>query len=521
MDREQLIKKMVLMDMTAKKKSKEKEERKENSTIAEHISNIQSGKINVVEFVEKALQQAQEYNKKYHCFTVICKEEALAQAREIQDKIKHHKAGKLAGLLVTVKDNVCVKDVESTASSRILKGYKPLFDATVIERLKKEDAIIIGKTVQEEFGFGSFGTNVGLDYRIPLNPFDVSRATGGSSGGAGAITAIAEFPHIAVAESTGGSIEAPAAFCGIVGFCPTYGRLSRYGLISYADSLDKIGFITKSVEEIMPLLEITAGRDEMDGTSLHETMKDYPVERAKKTKLKVGVIKEGMEKGVAASVVKSMQEMIGRLKQQGMIVEEVSLPTTFKYGIATYYILSTTEASTNLARYCGLRYGPESSVRGKTFSDYFSEIRSEHFTAESKRRIILGTFARMAGYRDAYYLKAAKVRTKIIEEYKALFEKYDVLISPTMPITAPTFTEIKKLTPLENYMMDILTVGPNLAGIPHASIPIGEDKQEERKKEKNKGGLAIGMMVMTDHYEEKKLLSFLSEVEKLNAGEKQ
>ncbi len=496
--------------MATKKDSKKEED---NFTIAEHIKNIQSGKINVVDFVEKALQQAQEYDKKYHCFTTICREEALAQAREIQEKIKHHRTGKLAGLLVTVKDNVCVKDVESTASSRILKGYKPLFDATVIKRLKKEDAIIIGKTVQEEFGFGSFGTNVGLDHTIPLNPLDVTRATGGSSGGAGAITAVADFPHVAVAESTGGSIEAPAAFCGVVGFCPTYGRLSRYGLISYADSLDKIGFMSKKVEDILPLLEITAGEDEMDGTSLSETMRDFSEEKLKQQKWCIGVITEAMGKGITPAIVKAMQAMIEKLKQQGMIIEEVSLPLTFKYGIPTYYILSTTEASTNLARYCGLRYGEESSVRGKTFSDYFSEIRSEHFNAESKRRIILGTFARMAGYREAYYLKAAKVRTKIIEEYGLLFKKYDVLISPTMPITAPTFSEIKKLTPLQNYMMDILTVGPNLAGIPHASISIGNEEQ------KKGNGLPIGMMAMTKHHEEKKLLSFLSTVEKLAADE--
>ncbi len=510
LDQEQLIRKMVLIDMAAKKNLAEKEE---NSMINVHIQNIQSGKINVVDFVENALQQAQEYNKKYHCFSVICKEEARAQAREIQEKVKHKQAGKLAGLLVTVKDNICVKDVESTASSRILKGYKPLFDATVIKRLKKEDAIIIGKTVQEEFGFGSFGTNVGLDHTIPLNPLDVTRATGGSSGGAGVITAVADFPHIAVAETTGGSIESPAAFCGVVGFCPTYGRLSRYGLISYADSLDKIGFMSKKVEDILPLLEMTAGRDEMDGTSLSETLRDFSEEKLKQQKLRIGVITEAMGKGIAPIIVKAMESMIEKLKQQGMIIEKVSLPLTFKYGIPTYYILSTTEASTNLARYCGLRYGEESSVRGKTFSDYFSEIRSEHFNAESKRRIILGTFARMAGYRDAYYLKAAKVRTKIIEEYDLLFKKYDVLISPTMPITAPTFAEIRKLTPLQTYLMDILTAGPNLAGIPHASISIGEEKQ------KKGNSLPIGMMAMTNHYEEKKLLSFLSDVEKIVADD--
>src|SRR3989344_8641327 len=273
------------------------------SAIAEHIRDIQSGTIDIVAFVEKALQLAREYDQKYHCFTVICREEALAQAKQIQEKVKHHRAGKLAGLLISVKDNICVKDVESTASSRILKGYKPLFDAMVIERLKKEDAIVIGKTVLEEFGFGSFGTNVGVGYTISLNPLDITRATGGSSGGAGGIPAGADFPHVAIAETTGGSIESPAAFCGVVGFCPTYGRVSRYGLISYADSLDKIGIMSKTVSEIKPVLEIVSGYDEKDAASLKEKV-DFT---AKPGKFKIGIIKESLTKGVDAEIKKKVQ----------------------------------------------------------------------------------------------------------------------------------------------------------------------------------------------------------------------
>ncbi len=242
------------------------------SSLSEHFLKTQAGKLDLVAYVKDALQKVKEYNLKYHCFTIICETEAIAQAQAVQEKIKRKKAGTLAGLLITVKDNICVKDVESTASSRILKGYKPLFDATVIERLKKEDAIVIGKTVQDEFGFGSFSVNVGLGYTIPQNPHDQKRTAGGSSGGAAVITALAEFHHVAIAESTGGSIEAPAAFCGVIGFCPTYGRISRYGLISFADSLDKIGFMTKSVAEIAPVLTIAAGFDEKDGTSLPETL---------------------------------------------------------------------------------------------------------------------------------------------------------------------------------------------------------------------------------------------------------
>lgn len=468
--------------------------------LQQYLSDVRTGKIDLVAYVQRALHTAHEYDQRYHFFTTICDERALLRSREIQEKIKHRRAGKLAGLLISIKDNICVEGVESTAGSRILKGYKPLFSATVIERLENEDAIVIGKTTQDEFGFGSFNTNVGLDHAVPLHPFDVTRTTGGSSGGAAGITALADFAHIAIAESTGGSIEAPAAFCGVIGFCPTYGKLSRYGLISYADSLDKIGVMSKDVSDIRLVFDVMSGFDEKDGTSLMEKKTQETTKIIKR----VGIIRDSFEKTISEETQQILRTMVKALQSQGIEVEEVALPITSRFGVATYYLLSTAEASTNLARFCGLRYGPEEAVKGKTFSDYFTEIRSKHFNEESKRRIILGTFARMTGYRDAYYSKAAKVRTKIIEEYKALFEKYDVLISPTMPMVAPTFDEIKKLTPLQHYMIDILTVGPNLAGIPHATLPIGSTK-----------GLSVGMMAMTNHEDEKNLLQFLEIVEKL------
>ncbi len=468
--------------------------------LKEHTRKVNSGEIKLTKYIQEVLDKCKSINKEFSYFNTICEKESLEQAKEVEQKVKDKKAGKLAGLIISVKDNICVKDIESTAGSRILKGYKPLFDATAIERLRKEDAIIIGKTSCDAFGFGSFNTNVGLGFEIPKNPHDKERVTGGSSGGSAGITAVADFAHVAIAESTGGSIESPASFCGVIGFCPTYGRVSRSGLISYANSLDKIGVMTKRVKDITPVLEIISGFDEKDSTSLKQKMSL----KSDVKKLKIGIIKESLGEGIEPEVKEAILKTIEKLKKKGFDCEEVSLPTTFKYGVPTYYLISTSEASTNLACLSGLRYGQEEDPKGKSFSEYFSEIRSKHFNDESKRRIMLGTFARMAGYRDAYYIKATKVRTKIIEEYKKLFEKYDVLISPTMPVVAPKISEAKKMTPLQNYMMDILTVGPNLTGMPHATIPIGD-----------KEGLPIGLMATTDHLEEAKLLQFLEIIEGL------
>lgn len=453
--------------------------------------------IELVDYVKTSLKKCKEINNKYNYFNKICEKQAIKQAEKVDKKLKK---GKLAGLLVSVKDNICVKDIESTAGSRILKNYKPVFDATAVERLKKEDAIIIGKTSCDAFGFGSFSTNVGLGFKIPKNPHDITRATGGSSGGSAGITKKADFAHASIGVCTGGSIENPASFCGVIGFCPTYGRISRYGLISYANSLDKIGIISKKVDDIYAVLKVVSGFDKMDETTIKEKL---DLSCSKKS-FRIGVIKESFSEGISKEVKEALNKTIKKLEEQGFKTEKVSLPVTFGFGVPVYYTIATAEASTNLARYSGMRYGEEDKIKGKFFEDYFSEIRSRNFNKESKRRIILGTFARMSGYRDAYYIKATKVRTKIIEEYKKLFKKYDVLISPTMPFVAPKFSEIKKKSPIENYLADILTVGSSLAGIPHASIPIGKS-----------GKLPIGMSVMADHFNEGLLLKFLKIVEDL------
>ncbi|MBI5392039.1 Asp-tRNA(Asn)/Glu-tRNA(Gln) amidotransferase subunit GatA [Candidatus Woesearchaeota archaeon] len=454
--------------------------------IQEFVKKIQNKEIDPVEHIEKVLEECRKINREYHYLNVISEELAIQQAKNLKKNPK----GKLAGVAISVKDSICVQDVESTAGSRILKGYKPLFHATVVQRLINEGAVIIGKTSQDEFGFGGFSTNVGKDFEIPLNPFDKKRATGGSSGGAAGLAQKASFPHIALGESTGGSITNPASFCGVFGLSPTYGLTSRYGLIDYGNSLDKVGPLSKDVNDLSLSLDIMSGFDPKDATSIKEKLK--PEE---KKKLKIGIIKDSMGEGTDQAVEKAIWKKVKELEKQGIKYEEVALPITMKYGIPTYYIIATSEASSNLAKYCGMRYGMHEKLAGD-FNEYFTKVRSLHFGTEAKRRILLGTFARMAGYRDAYYIKAMQVRTKIIEEYKKAFKSVDILVSSASPVLPQRFEDIKKLTPLQNYKLDALTVGPNLAGLPHLNIPVGFEKN-----------LPIGMQIIGNHIEEKKLFA--------------
>ncbi|MBN2422672.1 Asp-tRNA(Asn)/Glu-tRNA(Gln) amidotransferase subunit GatA [Candidatus Woesearchaeota archaeon] len=472
--------------------------------ISEYINKVKSNEIDIIEHTKKVIQECRKINKEYNYFNVISEELALEQAKELKKRIKKKDTkGNLFGVHVSVKDCVCVKDVESRAGSKILFGYRPVFDATVIQKAKEQGAIIIGKTSQDAFGYGSFNVNVGLDFKIPKNPFDKERATGGSSGGAAGITQKLDLPHIAISESTGGSIAAPASYCGVIGLCPTYGRVSRYGLMDYANSLDKIGVMSKNIEDCAVLLHVIAGHDNKDSTSLEEPVENYPEFVNKKSRLKIGIIKESLAKGIDPEVKDSVLNTIKKLHDNGIKTQEVSLPLVFKYGVQTYYLISLTETSTNLAKFCGMRYGYEEKLEGN-FNEYFSKIRSNAFNREAKRRIILGTFARMAGFRDAYYSKAMKVRTLMIQEYKKLFKKFDLLVCPTMPNVAPKFYEIDKLTPMQNFMMDIMTAGPNLAGFPHLSMPCGPEDN-----------LPVGIMFTADHLEEKKLIQIAGIIEKL------
>jgi aspartyl-tRNA(Asn)/glutamyl-tRNA(Gln) amidotransferase subunit A len=466
--------------------------------IQDFIKQVRKGEIDVVEHTHKVIDECRKINKEYNYFNTISEDLAIESAKAVKKNPK----GKLAGLPVSVKDCICVKGVESRAGSAILTGYKPVFDATVIEKAKKEGAIIIGKTSQDEFGFGGFAVNVGVGMKIPLNPLDKKRACGGSSGGAAGITQKISFPHIALAESTGGSIANPASFCGVAGVCPTYGRVSRYGLMDYANSLDKIGAMGKTVEDAALMMQVISGFDGKESTSINEPVDNYFDYIGKIVKnMKIGIIKESVGKGTDPEIANSVSKAVKGFEELGVKNEEISLPLTMKYGVEAYYLLAMSETSTNLAKFCGMRYGKHEKLEGG-FNEYFSKVRSRNFSEEAKRRIIIGTFARMAGFRDAYYIKAAKVRTKIIEEYKKAFKKVDVLISPTMPIVAPKFSEIEKLTPLQSYMMDIMTAGPNLAGFPHITVPCGI-----------KDGMPAGLMIVGNHLMERKILQLAAAYE--------
>lgn len=459
-------------------------------SIKDHISKVLKKEIDIVKLTKEVIAKCKKLNSEYDCFVEISEEQAIEQAKKIAKNPK----GKLAGVFVSVKDSICVKDVQTRGGSKILEGYKPPFNATSVQNCVDEGAIIIGKTSQDEFGFGGFSVNVGVGFNIPKNPIDKNRATGGSSGGAGAISKLADFPHIALGESTGGSIVAPASFCGVIGLCPTYGRVSRYGLLDYGNSLDKVGPIGQDMYDVALGMQVVASYDNKDSTSVDKPVPDYTKALNKNIQgMKIGIIKEGFGDGINSEVKEEILKKVEELKSKGAFVEEISLKKTIEFGIAAYYIIATCEASTNLAKYCGMRYGKEDKLEG-TFNDYFTNVRSNYFGEETKRRIMIGTFARTSGYRDAYYIKAMKVRTLIIDEYKKAFEKFDVLISPTTPTVAPKFDELSKMTPLQHYLADVLTVGPNLAGLPHINIPIKGKK------------MPIGLMITANHFDEEKLI---------------
>jgi aspartyl-tRNA(Asn)/glutamyl-tRNA(Gln) amidotransferase subunit A len=411
----------------------------------------------------------------------------LAQLEKLKQNFNEgKKEGKLFGVPITIKDTACVKDLESKSGSQILSGYVPLFDATVVAKAKEEGAIILAKTTQDEFGFGTFSTNTKL---VPKNPFDNARSCGGSSGGCAGFTASTKNYHVSIGESTGGSIACPSSYCEVVSITPTYGLVSRVGLIDYANSLDKFGSLGRNVEDVFDLLEVIAGNDEADSTNLGV---EYVAEEVPLRK--VAIAKDILDK-CDEDVKKIFLEKIQQLKKF-VIVEEVTLPLNLEYALSAYYIIATSEASTNLAKLCGLRYGVQGDASGKHFDEYFSEIRSANFSEEAKRRIILGTFARMSGYRDAYYLKAMRVRTKLINEFKSAFKEYDAILFPTMPSIAPKFDEIKNMTPMQNYAMDLCTVPANLAGFPHLSVNAGFSE-----------GMPVGLMAVADHLQENKLYS--------------
>lgn len=437
-----------------------------------------SGNLDLSDFYSRFFAELERVNKKYNLLVNISKNPGARK-------------GKLKGLPVSAKDCICVKGLQSAAGSRILENYIPPFNATPVEMVLKAGGNIIGKTQQDEFGFGTFSTNSG--FGVPKNPLDPARSCGGSSGGAAGLAAALKLPHIALAESTGGSISCPASFCGVAGLTPTYGLVSRYGLIDYANSLDKIGCIGKGVWDTAFMLSIIAGRDERDSTCLDRKALDYTKFLRKDIKgMKLGIPREYF-RGIDPGVEREVWKAIKKLESLGMKYREINLPNT-RYALSSYYIIATAEASTNLARYCGMRYGASLPLSGN-FNEYFSKVRSKYLGDEAKRRVLLGTYARMAGYRDQYYLKAMKVRTLIIRDFKRAFGKFDALAAPTMPCIAPRLKEIEKMPPIKQYMMDVLTVGPNLAGIPQLSVPCGSVR-----------GMPLGLHILGDHLQEGKIL---------------
>ena len=448
------------------------------------------------EVFEKVWDEIEQAQKKFSPFITISREDA-----ERHCELKGADTGFL-GIPISVKDCLCTKGIRTTAGSKILENYVPPFDAHVVEKIKKI-GYVIGKTAMDEFGFGTFSMNCA--FGIPKNPIDPSRSCGGSSGGAACITAALpeSIPHIAIAESTGGSISCPAAFCGIVGITPTYGRTSRYGMIDYASSLDKIGIIGKNCFDAAFGLTKIAGFDKRDSTTIDQKEEDYTECLEKDpSKLKIGVPKEYFA-GVDEEVAQEIWRQIKKLESLGIKYEEFSLPST-KYALPAYYIIAMSEASTNLAKFCGIRYGETLEIKGD-YNEFFSKVRGKYFGKEAKRRCLMGTFYRKAGYRDKYYLKALKVRGHLINEFKSAFQKYDCLVTPTMPLIAPKFTEIAELTPVQHYAMDILTVGPNLCGVPHLSVPVGHSK-----------GMPVGLHIIGDHLQEGKVFQLGSWVEKGN-----
>ncbi len=396
--------------------------------------------------------------------------------------------GELAGVPLAVKDNICLKDSVTTAGSKILKNYKAVYDASVIEKLKKAGAVFLGKTNLDEFAMGSSTENSA--FGVTKNPHDHTRVPGGSSGGSAAAVA-AGLAVAALGSDTGGSVRQPAAFCGVVGLKPTYGRVSRYGLIAMASSLDQIGPITKNVYDSALLLSFLSGEDPMDSTTANEPVKDFSQNLEKSIKgLKIAMPKEYFGEGLDSEVNNKVEQAISKLEGLGAHVDQVSLPHT-EYALATYYIIQPSEVSSNMARYDGVRYG--FSKEGKDLLETYLKSRSAGFGDEVRRRIILGTHTLSSGYYDAYYLRAQKVRTLITQDFEKVFEKFDAIVGPTTPTTA--FKIGEKEDPLAMYLSDIYTVPVNLAGLPAISVPCGKIE-----------GLPVGLQIIGKHFDEETIL---------------
>ncbi len=468
-------------------------------TIAATRAAIAERRTTATRLVEAFHQKIKAEDPEIHAWLTLCEERALAQAQRVDERAARGEAlPPLAGVPVGIKDVMVTKGVRTTAGSKILGNFVPPYDSTAVARLEAAGAIVLGKLNCDEFAMGS--SNENSAYGPVRNPHDKSRVPGGSSGGSAA--AVASGMAVATLGSdTGGSIRQPASFCGVVGLMPTYGRVSRYGLIAFASSLDHIGPLTRTVRDAAILLRVIAGRDPMDSTSADVPVPDYELEIAKPVKgLKLGVPKEYFGEGLDQEVRASVEAAIARLAAQGAVIVPISLPHT-PYAVPTYYVIATAEASANLARYDGVRYGYR-SPQAHTLAEMYRRSRDEGFGAEVKRRIMLGTYALSAGYYDAYYLKAQKVRTLLARDFETAFQKVDAIVTPTAPTPAFKIGE-KTDDPLAMYLADIYTVTGDLAGVPGISVPCGTTRS----------GLPIGLQILGRHFDEGTVLRVAQAVE--------
>ncbi len=469
-------------------------------TIVQAHEGLRKKDFSSLELTKAFLARIEKEDKKIGAFINLSPEMALSAAKKFDEKMGGRDFHLLAGIPAAIKDNILVEGERCTAGSKILEDYVASYDATVIRKIKEAGAVILGKTNMDEFAMGASGENSAF---FPArNPLDLKRVPGGSSSGS-AVAVAADFSVYALGSDTGGSIRQPASFCGVVGLKPTYGAVSRYGLIAMASSLDQIGPITKTVEDARIIFEVIRGQDELDSTSLELKIKNQ-ISKIKINKLRIGIPKEYFIKGIDPKVESMVKKGIEKIKESGVKIEEISLPHT-EYALACYYIIVPSEVSANLARYDGIKYGmseirnPKSKIQN--LLDVYLKSRQDGFGDEVKRRIMIGTYALSSGYYDAYYLRAQKARTLIKKDFEEAFKKVDLILTPTCPTTAFKIGE-KKKDPISMYLADIFTVSVNLAGLPAMSIPCGKVE-----------GLPVGLQIIGSWFEEEKIFYFAQTLE--------
>ncbi len=460
---------------------------------------LDSKEISAVELTEQYLDRIENSDKEINSYITVCKENALADAKKAQEVIDSGNSGAFTGLPISVKDNICTLGVKTTCASHMLDDFIPPYNATVMEKLKKDNIVMLGKTNMDEFAMG--GSSQTSYFGGVKNPYDLTRVTGGSSGGAAASVS-ADLCAAALGSDTGGSVRQPASFCGVTGLKPTYGTVSRWGLIAFASSLDQIGVIAKSAEDTGYMLEGIYGYDENDATSSKKSEGNYnSLIGSNVSKLKIGVPKEFFGDGLNDEVKTAVLNAVEYYKKLGCEIVDVSLPS-LEYAVSAYYLISSAEAASNLSRFDGIKYGLRSGL-GEDFNDLIKNSRREGFGQEVKRRIMLGNYALCSGYYDAYYKNATRIRTQIRNEYADIFRKCDVMLTPTAPTTAYKIGE-QENDPVKMYLADIYTVTVNIAGLPAISTTCGYDSN----------GLPIGMSLIGKAFDEKTIIAVCDRFEK-------